>query len=127
MSFLAIPAFVFLLGVIGLLWQPPLILAAVYLGLSALTFAIYALDKSAARKNRRRISEGTLHLLSLAGGWPGALIGQNLLRHKSSKAPFRFVFWVTVFVNCALSIALALPTSSPLPWIGDTGPSMEFE
>ena len=87
----------------------PLILAAVYLTVSAFTFVIYAMDKSAAKKCAWRTSESTLHWLSLFGGWPGALIGQHLLRHKSSKAPFRFVFWVTVVFNVALFIALATP------------------
>lgn len=108
-SFLAIPAFVFLFGVVSLLWQPPLILAAVYLTVSAFTFVIYAMDKSAAKTGAWRTSESTLHWLSLFGGWPGALIGQHLLRHKSSKAPFRFVFWVTVIFNVALFTALATP------------------
>lgn len=108
-SFLAIPAFVFLFGVVSLLWQPPLILAAVYLAVSAFTFVIYAMDKSAAKTGTWRTSESTLHWLSLFGGWPGALIGQHMLRHKSSKASFRFIFWVTAFANVALFIALASP------------------
>jgi uncharacterized membrane protein YsdA (DUF1294 family) len=41
-----------------------------------------------------------LHLLGLAGGWPGALIAQQMLRHKSKKASFLAVFWVTVLINC---------------------------
>lgn len=108
-SFLAIPTFVFLFGFVSLLWRPPLILAIVYLVVSALTYFTYAMDKLAAKKGGWRTSENTLHWLSLIGGWPGALIGQQMLRHKSSKAPFRFVFWLTVFVNIVLFIALASP------------------
>lgn len=33
------------------------------------------------------------------GGWPGALIAQHTLRHKSSKREFRSVFWATVALN----------------------------
>jgi uncharacterized membrane protein YsdA (DUF1294 family) len=40
--------------------------------------------------------ESNLHLLALAGGWPGALFAQQFLRHKSAKAEFRGTFWVTV-------------------------------
>lgn len=80
-------------------WLPAALLG-VYLGASVLAFVAYAMDKSAARKQERRTSERTLHLLALVGGWPGALLAQQLLRHKSSKAPFRMVFWATVLVNC---------------------------
>ncbi len=79
---------------------PPLILA-LYLIVSMLTFIMYAADKSAAKKGEWRIKENTLHLLSLVGGWPGALIAQKILRHKSKKESFRAGFWLTVFVNCA--------------------------
>jgi uncharacterized membrane protein YsdA (DUF1294 family) len=70
--------------------------------MSLLTFIIYAMDKSAAIKGNWRIKESTLHLLSLAGGWPGALMAQQTLKHKSIKQPFRFVFWLTVLLNVAL-------------------------
>jgi len=79
----------------------PLILA-IYLAVSLLTFIVYALDKSAAKKGAWRTQESTLHLLSLAGGWPGALIAQSKLRHKSKKQSFRSVFWVTVTLNCGV-------------------------
>lgn len=72
-----------------------------YLALSVVTFAAYGLDKRAARKGNWRISESTLHLLALLGGWPGALVAQGVFRHKTSKQPFRTVFWITVFLNCA--------------------------
>ena len=56
----------------------PLVLA-LYLGASLVTFAAYALDKSAAQKGQWRTRESTLHLLGLIGGWPGALIAQRVL------------------------------------------------
>ena len=48
----------------------------------------------------RRTPENTLHLVAVFGGWPGALVAQDLFRHKSSKASFQVVFWLTVVVNC---------------------------
>ncbi|WP_233151712.1 DUF1294 domain-containing protein [Pelomonas sp. KK5] len=45
------------------------------------------------------MSERTLHLLALACGWPGALLGRQLLRHKSAKRPFSTIFWLTVGLN----------------------------
>jgi uncharacterized membrane protein YsdA (DUF1294 family) len=84
---------------------PPLILGA-YVALSLMTFAIYAVDKSAAQNGDWRVGEALLQYLSLAGGWPGALLAQQILRHKSKKASFRRVFWATVFLNCAVLVWL---------------------
>lgn len=78
----------------------PINLVLVYLGGSTLTFILYAYDKSKAKRGAWRTSESTLHLFALAGGWPGAAIAQQTLRHKSQKKEFRFVFWLTVIINC---------------------------
>lgn len=79
----------------------PLHLLGYYLLASLLTFAFYAMDKSAARNDEWRVSEQTLHILSMLGGWPGALLAQQKLRHKSRKTSFRIVLWLTVIVNIA--------------------------
>lgn len=101
----------FLLIVVGAVVASaiPLPILLFYVVLSAATFAAYAFDKSAAIKESWRTSEGTLHLLALVGGWPGALIAQNGLRHKSKKQPFRAIFWVTVVLNCTGFIWLFTP------------------
>ncbi len=78
----------------------PLAIPGVYLTASVLAFAVYSLDKSAAENDRWRTAENTLHLFGLIGGWPGALAAQRLLRHKTSKASFQGMFWVTVLLNC---------------------------
>lgn len=84
---------------------------ALYIAISGVTYGVYATDKAAARYGNPRTSEKALHTLSLAGGWPGAMIAQQRLRHKSSKQRFRIAFWFTVALNSALvaAIALALP------------------
>lgn len=73
--------------------------------INLLTFVVYARDKSAAQSGRWRTPEKHLHLLSLAGGWPGAWFAQQWLRHKSSKQEFRTVYWVTVVLHCAVLAA----------------------
>lgn len=73
-----------------------------YLAASLAAFSAYALDKSAARNGRWRTQENTLHFIGLAGGWPGALAAQRLLRHKSRKQSFQIVFWATVILNCCV-------------------------
>lgn len=76
-----------------------------YLTASLICFAAYAVDKAAAIAGRRRIAESTLLLLGLIGGWPGAVLAQRALRHKSSKASFRRAHWGTVLLNVAGLIA----------------------
>ena len=63
-----------------------------------------------------RTPESTLHFLALAGGWPGALLAQQFLRHKSTKVEFRSVFWGTVIMNVAAFLALCSPIGQPL-WV----------
>jgi uncharacterized membrane protein YsdA (DUF1294 family) len=82
--------------------MPFLTLLGVCAVLSVVTFLVYAIDKHAARKGHWRVPENLLHLLSLAGGWPGALTAQRALRHKCSKRSFQFVFWLTVVLNLGL-------------------------
>lgn len=90
----------------------PLPLLAIYFGCSIITFAAYAMDKSAAQRGAWRTSESTLHLLSLLGGWPGAIFAQQKLRHKSKKQSFRFVFWITVILNCGVFVWLLTPNGA---------------
>lgn len=79
----------------------PLWLLGAAAALNLLTFVVYAMDKGAAQSGQWRVPEKNLHLLALAGGWPGAWLAQQMLRHKSSKAEFRAVYWGTVLLHCA--------------------------
>ena len=79
----------------------PFTIAIAYVVMSIITFIAYAIDKSAAEKGRWRTQESTLHLMALIGGWPGAILGQMTLRHKSKKKAFRQVFWLTIILNIA--------------------------
>lgn len=95
-------AAVFVLAVAGAIVAgllPPYTLG-LYLAASAMAFFAYAWDKWAAKTGRWRTAESTLHLLGLLGGWPGAIVAQQTLRHKSKKKSFQWVFWVTVVLNC---------------------------
>lgn len=67
--------------------------------LSAITYVVYALDKHAAQTGRWRTQETTLHLLELLGGWPGAWVAQQTLRHKSRKPGYRVAFWTMVLLH----------------------------
>ena len=93
--------FAFLIGA-ALLGRIHFAIPAAYAIASLVAYAAYAVDKSAARNNKRRISEKLLHILELVGGWPGAWLAQGRLRHKSRKTSFRIVFWLMVTINCAI-------------------------
>ncbi|QNK31063.1 DUF1294 domain-containing protein [Serratia sp. JUb9] len=69
--------------------------------LNVLTLALYGADKLAAIKAWQRVPEITLLTFGLIGGWPGALCGQRLFRHKTQKQPFKTWFIVSVLLNVA--------------------------
>jgi len=98
-SILVAVLFLIIVGASVVLGKVPKAIVWYYLVCSVVTFILYAKDKAAARKGLWRTPEKTLHLLSLIGGWPGALVAQRMLRHKSQKESFRLVFWITVIVN----------------------------
>lgn len=82
--------------------QTVLVILGVSAVASAVSFAAMWLDKRAARRGSRRISERRLHGFELAGGWPGSLLAQRALRHKNRKARYQFRFWAIVLVHLAL-------------------------
>jgi uncharacterized membrane protein YsdA (DUF1294 family)/cold shock CspA family protein len=110
-TYFAIPAFLLLYLCVAIVWRVPDWVAALYVGASVLCLIVYVVDKSAAVAGRRRVSEATLLFLGLVGGWPGAIVAQQVFRHKSIKGEFRSAFWGSVMFNVLGFIAL----SSPLP------------
>jgi uncharacterized membrane protein YsdA (DUF1294 family) len=93
------------------LWQMPPLVAVLYVAGSIVCFAMYAVDKAAAKAGRWRTSENMLLLLGLACGWPGAMVAQSLLRHKANKQSFKMRFWATVVLNIAVFTYLSSPLS----------------
>lgn len=108
-------AFLCVMGIFTAAGKLPFSIFGLYLMGSAVAFLAYWIDKSAARNNQWRTPESSLHLYSLVGGWPGALVAQKVLRHKSSKTSFLTTFWATVILNCsALAWMLTAPSASAL-------------
>jgi uncharacterized membrane protein YsdA (DUF1294 family)/cold shock CspA family protein len=107
-------AFFTVLGGLALFGFLPWLVVAISALLSLVTFGLYGADKAAAIRGEWRISEATLQLAALLGGWPGALLAQQVYRHKTRKRSFQTVFWVNVVINC---VALAwFVFARPLPF-----------
>ncbi len=56
--------------------------------INIITFALFAIDKSAAIKNRPRIRNATLLGMAFAGGSVGALLSMYLFRHKTKQLAY---------------------------------------
>lgn len=106
---LLIPAFAGFVLACHLAWGLPHGVWALYSAMSMASFLVYALDKRAAGRGDWRVAENTLHALSLACGWPGALLAQQLLRHKRAKPSFQRLYWLTVAGNIAAFVAIFTP------------------
>lgn len=84
--------------------------------LNIVTFFVYWKDKVAAEQESIRIREDALHGLALLGGWPAAWLAQQVLRHKTIKASFQAMYWLTVLVNvAALATWVLWPVFNPTP------------
>jgi uncharacterized membrane protein YsdA (DUF1294 family)/cold shock CspA family protein len=96
-----------LLPLVGSLYRMSTALPlALYAIVSLLTFFLYWRDKHSALKDRWRTPETTLHLFELAGGWPGALVAQQVFRHKTRKLSYQLAFWLIVVLHQAFWIDL---------------------
>jgi uncharacterized membrane protein YsdA (DUF1294 family)/cold shock CspA family protein len=100
--------FLIFVGVSVFVGQLSFVVLALYLFFSVVSFFVYRHDKSAARQNQRRTGEGTMILLGVLGGWPGAFFAQQFFRHKTKKRSFQIAFWITVLLNCFGLVLLLL-------------------
>ncbi len=70
------------------------------------TFALYGIDKSRAKRRRRRIPEKTLLLLPLLGGSLGGLLGMYAFHHKTKHWYFRVGLPLMLLAQAALLVWL---------------------
>ena len=111
----AASVFFVLLAGLFVLDELPVTLLAAYGLFSAVAFLMYGADKAAAEQGRWRTPESTLHTIALVGGWPGALVARRVFRHKTTKQPFRTIFWSTVVANCVALAWFVLEAPLSLP------------
>ena len=72
---------------------------AAYVVASVLALALYWNDKRQAETGQWRTPESVLHGVELLGGWPGALLAQQMFRHKTRKVSYQVVFWLIVLLH----------------------------
>jgi len=109
LDYLAIVGLLMIGVFVGLAWRAPLAVFLIYAGASILCFVAYGVDKRAALNGTWRTPEASLLLLGLVGGWPGAIVGMHVFRHKTRKVSFRGLFWATVVVNVVALVFLTSP------------------
>lgn len=92
----ALPGF----GALSMLFRHVSIIpASLYALMSVLTLFLYWRDKHQARNAGWRTPEKILHGAELLGGWPGALVAQQIFRHKTRKISYQAVFWLIVLLH----------------------------
>jgi uncharacterized membrane protein YsdA (DUF1294 family)/cold shock CspA family protein len=109
---LVIPAFLFIAVAVSLATDVSPLWFVIYGVASIACFTGYALDKRAAEHHQWRVSETILLLVGLVGGWPGAIVAQELFRHKTKKPAFRTLFWMSVAINMAAFVQIAAFTGA---------------
>ncbi|PID62975.1 MAG: hypothetical protein CR974_02340 [Gammaproteobacteria bacterium] len=80
--------------------------AMFYLVLSIVLFFMYYNYTRERGQQLAQPSESSLHLIALAGGWPGGLIGRFLFAYESRGRMYNPLFMSTIFINICLSYYL---------------------
>jgi uncharacterized membrane protein YsdA (DUF1294 family) len=79
----------------------------VLIGINVIAFLAFGWDKrQSTRHGAPRIAERTLIGLALFGGALGALIGQQVFRHKTKKQPFRILLWLAAVINILAAVVV---------------------
>ena len=81
-----------------------LIAAAAIVLWNIIVFALYAIDKRRAVKNKFRISEATLLTCAFLMGGIGAFLGMRMLRHKTQHWQFKLLVPLAVIINIAIIV-----------------------
>lgn len=77
-------------------------LAYYLLGINAVTFIVYGIDKYKAKKAKWRIPEATLLLLAVLGGSIGAWMGMKVWHHKTMHKKFKYGIPAILLIQVAL-------------------------
>ena len=72
------------------------------LAINAVSFIVYGIDKSKAKKAKWRIPEATLLLLAVLGGSIGAWMGMKVWHHKTMHKKFKYGIPAILLIQIAL-------------------------
>lgn len=72
--------------------------------INILTLLLYKIDKMISKYQGFRIPENTLLCLGLFGGTLGAILGQQIFRHKTSKKSFQMSFYFVTVIQVFIVI-----------------------
>ncbi len=71
-------------------------------------------------ERKSRVPEKVLHLWELLFGFPGAILGQIALHHKSVKKSYQVVFWLIVLIHTAAWVWIfSLPEGAVIEWLNN--------
>ncbi len=94
------------------MWMPmrfEYIFPSYFAAINAATYYMFWLDKRRSRAGAWRISEVKLLSLAMLGGSLGALLAQQIFRHKTTKHPFRRWLIAIALYHIVLAIFLLMP------------------
>ena len=89
-----------------MLWRLSFIVSY-FVSINIVALCAYGFDKKTAGSSWVRVPEKLLHVLSLAGGSPAALLAQRVFRHKTIKTCFQVVYWLIVCVQLVLILMVS--------------------
>lgn len=93
-----------------------LIVLSILLAINVIAFLSFGWDKLCATKKWYRVPEANLLLLALLGGAIGAILGQQIFRHKTRKEPFRSSLYLMCGINVVAFTILAVPEFRNAIW-----------
>lgn len=76
-----------------------------YALMTIVTFVLYGVDKSKAKKGKWRIPEKTLLLFAACFGGLGAFLGMKIFRHKTKHTSFKIIVPVSMIIQFILIAA----------------------
>ena len=76
--------------------------------INLLSFLMFYIDKRKAIKDKWRIKESSLHLVSFAGGVYGSIAGMLLFHHKTKKIKLCLITALAFIVNIAMIVGIVV-------------------